>query len=386
MSKLKNERLHGLDHLRALAIMLVLIFHYEAYYGIPASLAPTGLVALSGFGWTGVDLFFVLSGYLIGDKLLGDIDHFGRIRFSAFYLNRAFRIFPAYLVAVTIYFSFTQVQEGRALQPLWRFLTFTQNLPIDLFANTFSHAWSLCVEEHFYLLLPAILYLLFARRLHGRGLYIILGLLALGLMIRWFNWSAFVDPSAGRQRTMAALKYIYYPTYARLDGLVVGVAIAVLFRYLTEFRDRITRHGDLMLVAGLIALLACYELFGGARVSVTFTTLPTTLVGFPLLSIGYGLLVVAALSPTCFLFRLRFRPTAALATYAYAIYLVHKMTNHWINENLQVQYALSDTETFAICLVAAVAGGAALHYSIEKPFLTLRDHLLSGKSRGGRPG
>ena len=144
-----RERLHGLDHLRALAILLVLVFHYRAYYAISEALILFGVNTVAAFGWSGVDLFFVLSGYLIGTKLFEDIDNHGQVRFERFYLNRAFRILPAYLVALAIYFLFSEVQEGRGLQPLWKFLTFTQNLPQDLRANTFSHAWSLSVEEHF---------------------------------------------------------------------------------------------------------------------------------------------------------------------------------------------------------------------------------------------
>jgi peptidoglycan/LPS O-acetylase OafA/YrhL len=90
-----NDRLHGLDHLRAIAIVLVLLFHYEFYYGVPEWLA-----TFSSFGWSGVDLFFVLSGYLITDKLFRELDARGRIDFKGFYLNRFLRIIPAYLAVV----------------------------------------------------------------------------------------------------------------------------------------------------------------------------------------------------------------------------------------------------------------------------------------------
>jgi peptidoglycan/LPS O-acetylase OafA/YrhL len=90
-----NDRLHGLDHLRAIAIVLVVLFHYEFYYGVPEWLA-----TFSSFGWSGVDLFFVLSGYLITDKLFRELDARGRIDFKGFYLNRFLRIIPAYLAVV----------------------------------------------------------------------------------------------------------------------------------------------------------------------------------------------------------------------------------------------------------------------------------------------
>jgi peptidoglycan/LPS O-acetylase OafA/YrhL len=322
-----------------------------------------------------VDLFFVLSGYLIGNKLFSDIDSNGNIRFRHFYMNRAFRIFPAYLAAVAIYFSLPEVQEGRGLQPLWRFLTFTQNLPIDLRANTFSHAWSLCVEEHFYLALPLLLYILFAKRLHRGGGYILIGLIVLGILVRYVSWAELVEPLFGRQRLGAAFKYLYYPTYTRLDGLIIGVAIAALFRYQPTLRDRITRHGNIVMLTGVLVLLGCYQLFGSSIISTEFWSLPVTLAGFPLLSFGYGLLVVAALSPGSLLHRFQFRPTAALAATSYSVYLVHKMSNHWINENLTDYVDLDETQVFAVCLVAALLGGALLHFAIEKPFLMLRQRL-----------
>jgi len=372
-----SGRLHGLDHLRALAIILVLFFHYKVYYGLPA-----WLDGFSAFGWSGVDLFFVLSGFLIGDKLLREIGRTGRISFKGFYLNRGLRIFPAYFAALALYFSFAEVQEGRALQPLWKFLTFTQNISIDLYANTFSHAWSLSVEEYFYLTLPALLYFLFFTRIQNKALYIVLGLLGLGILLRYAIWVEFVDPLQGTMRLRAALKHIYYPTYTRLDGLIVGVAIAAILNYQPRLWRWITKRGYFFLLAGLGLLVASYVLFGGNVLSPAFSSLATTLIGFPLLSIAYGCLVVAALSPSCFLHRFQFGPSAALATLAYAIYLVHKMTNHWLNKNLGNFVTLEKEQLFVVCLVAAVAGGLLLHLAVEKPFLMLRDRLTRRSSNG----
>ena len=301
-------------------------------------------------------------------------DH-GRIRFGRFYLNRSFRIFPAYLVAVAIYFSFDMVQEGRGLAPLWKFLTFTQNLPMDLRANTFSHAWSLSVEEHFYLILPLLLFAVFHYGLARRGGYILLGLIVLGMAVRYGSWLELVEPQFGRARLGAALEFIYYPTYARLDGLIIGVAIAALFRYQPGIRDRLTRHGNVLLLISIALLVGAWFLFDGYIISQQFTTLATAVAGFPLISLGYGFMVVAALSPNSLLHRFEFKPTAILASLAYAIYLVHKMTNHWLNDNLIDYVDLSDSAVFAICLIAAVIAGAILHLVIENPFLALRDRI-----------
>ncbi|NKB56668.1 MAG: acyltransferase family protein [Alphaproteobacteria bacterium] len=381
MSTSEGARLHGLDHLRAAAIVLVLLFHYHVYYGVPAAFLVPGFKALVLFGWSGVDLFFVLSGYLIGDKLFRDAAQSGSVRVWTFYLNRAFRILPAYFVTLAIYFLFTELQEGRALQPLWRFLTFTQNIPIDLFANTFSHAWSLCVEEHFYLIFPVALYFLYAKKLQRQGIYVLLALIALGIVIRYVNWSEYVDAFAGRRRLGAALKYIYYPTYTRLDGLLVGIGIASMFRFSPGLKDRLIRYGHLHLCCGLAILAGCYFLFDGLILSARFSSLATTLIGFPAIAVGYGFIVVSALSPSSFLYRIEFRLTAFLATLAYAMYLTHKMANHWINTRIALQYELSDGQTFLLSLAVAVLAGFGLHFAIERPFLRLRDQWVDVKTK-----
>ena len=365
-----HERLHGLDHLRALAIVLVLLFHYEFYYGVPEWLGP-----FSSFGWSGVDLFFVLSGYLIADKLFRELDARGRIDFKGFYLNRFLRIIPAYLAVVALYFSFPNLQEGSGLQPLWKFLTFTQNISIDMFRNTFSHAWSLCVEEHFYLLLPVLLYFIFSKNIAHKAIYFFIAVAVFGVLIRYSIWEFFVAPTYGRTRLMIAIKDIYYPTYTRLDGLLTGIVIASIFRYSPSLKGKIVKHGNLLLAFSLVLLLATYFLFDGSIVSINFASLTAILFGFPLVSLAYGFMVVAAMSPNCILSKYKFRLTAMLATLAYSIYLSHKIINHVVNTKLKDVLQLESYQIFSICLLASILGGLTLHLIVEKPFLILRDRL-----------
>ena len=364
----------------------MLLFHYQVYYGIPDDLGRFGLGALSDFGWSGVDLFFVLSGYLIGDKLLGERDRSGRVRVGAFYVNRALRILPAYLAAVAIYFSIDAVQEGRGLQPLWRFLTFTQNLLIDLNANTFSHAWSLCVEEHFYLMLPLVLVGLSACGLWRHGWMLLVGLVVFGLVARYVSWTSFVELEFGRARVGAAFRYLYYPTYTRLDGLVVGLAVAGLMRYRPALRAWLTARPTLLAALGLGFLACAYVMFEGTVLSGSLMRLEVALLGFPIVSTGYGLLLIAALSPGCRILRRRFPPAAWIAALAYPLYLVHKMTNHVINTNFRGSGTAAEVEIFAMSLLAAFGAALVLHLCVEKPFLHLRDRLrIWGPGQPGIP-
>jgi len=106
----KSDRLHGLDHLRALAIVLVMTHHYRL--GLSTWLEP-----IRNIGWTGVDLFFVLSGYLIGYQLLTEMKNTNTISFKRFYLKRFFRIIPAYIVVLIVYYSLGDYKEASGMPP-----------------------------------------------------------------------------------------------------------------------------------------------------------------------------------------------------------------------------------------------------------------------------
>ena len=142
-------KLYGLDHLRALAILLVLGYHYQRYFA-----HPSWTNWFKTMGWTGVDLFFVLSGFLISSQLFAQIKQGKGISLKTFFIKRFFRILPIYFFIVGVYFLFPFFREKEALPPLWKFLTFTQNFGLDSkHFGTFSHAWSLCVEERFWFVL-----------------------------------------------------------------------------------------------------------------------------------------------------------------------------------------------------------------------------------------
>src|SRR6266540_2323665 len=111
----------------------------------------------------GLDLFFVLSGYLIGGQLLAPLARDQRINLGRFFTRRALRIMPAYFVVLALYFSLPSWREYSEMsQPLWKFLLSVQNIALHG-GTAFSHAWSLAVEDQFYLALPFLLLFLFPR-------------------------------------------------------------------------------------------------------------------------------------------------------------------------------------------------------------------------------
>ena len=236
-----NKKLFGLDHLRAFAIIIVFVFHYGRLFP-----HPEWTNAISRFGWTGVDLFFVLSGYLIAAQLFKKIGGNEKITFKEFFIKRFFRIIPAYLFVAMLYFSFPSFREREALAPLWKYLTFTQNIGLDIHRQgTFSHAWSLCIEEQFYLFLPLILIALVYFKCIKRGYLLLLFLFLFGFLARLYCWRNFVLPFQEDDNfSIYWYKWIYYPTWGRLDSLLAGVSIAALFQFKPKIKESCQRFGN----------------------------------------------------------------------------------------------------------------------------------------------
>jgi peptidoglycan/LPS O-acetylase OafA/YrhL len=363
-----NLKLYGLDHLRALAIILVLGFHYQVLF---ANLS--WMACLTKFGWTGVDLFFVLSGFLISSQLFAQIKKGNSISLKTFFIKRFFRILPLYFFIVGVYFLFPYFREKEALPPLWKFLTFTQNFGLDnKHFGTCSHAWSLCVEEHFYLILPLILILLISKNLFSKSYWILVTLFAFGIALRWSIWNNYYPTNGVTNESMSYWsEHIYYPTYNRLDGLLVGVGIAAMYQFLPKFWNKISMFGNQLTVLSLALLIVIYFYFS------EIGTYTTSIFGFPLISIAYGLLVIAAICPSSFLYNFNSKITTLIATLSFAIYLSHKCIIHVVQEFL-MKFGVdkNDNLMFVVCMLTCIIGAWLLHLSIEKPFMKIRDRIL----------
>lgn len=363
----KSGKLAGLDHLRALAIITVLFYHYRMFQH------PQWLDEIMGFGWTGVDLFFVLSGYLISSQLFANMAAGKSISLPEFFIKRFFRIIPAYLVVLAIYFLIPAFHEREALPPLWKFLTFTQNFDFDIKNfGTFSHVWSLCVEEHFYLLFPLVLVTMVYFKAEKRGGVLLLALLIFGVVVRLLTWYLLVVPEAGADTFgITWYKHIYYPTYNRLDGLLAGVSIAALFAFRPLIKERITKYGNVILILGIIVLIGAWFLCEDQK------SFHASIFGYPLVAAGYGLLVVAAISPNCILYKYDSRFTALIAKLSFALYLIHKGVIHVVQPLLaELNIAPKGNLMFLLCLVVAIIGALILNKTVEAPFLRLRQRIL----------
>ena len=214
-------RLHGLDTLRALAILTVMPYHLSNHF--PEALRPA-----SHFGWMGVDLFFVLSGFLIATQMFQPCLDGRTLDIPTFYARRAYRILPAFFAVLLLYILVPAWREAPGLQAPWQFATFTENLLIDYRTNqAFSHAWSLCVEEHFYLVLPLLTVLLLRRPSSAKVYAFMAAVLIFGVAARAYVLVHVLRPLGADNDLFptVCIEKLYYPTYVRLDGLLAGVSL-----------------------------------------------------------------------------------------------------------------------------------------------------------------
>lgn len=359
-----TDRLPGLDLLRSIAIVWVMLFHSFLLGGLGPDWS-----WLSRFGWMGVDLFFVLSGFLIGTQVLEPLARGARLSLRDFYARRALRILPAYLAVLALYALWPAFREAEGMEPAWKFIAFVLNLSIDYSHHAaFSHAWSLCVEEHFYWLFP-LLALAMRRRpaawkFAALGAVVVLG----GIVLRAAIWrhDMAADPQMVRNWFVEDL---YYPTWNRLDGLLCGVALAAWKTMRPASWSNARRHADVFLAGGAAMMALAFWLFQD-RVGLLANA-----IGWPVLSCALGLLVFAGAGRDNLLGRWKLPMAGGLAAISYSLYLVHKAIYHLVQSHWGAQLEGSGWLAFAVYGGTALLAGAALHLAVERPFLQLRRHL-----------
>lgn len=311
------RRVPELDGLRGIAIGMIIIWHYftTVVRSQPGS-AFAYLQSATRLTWSGVDLFFVLSGFLIGGILLngrGATNYF-----RVFYRRRFFRIVPIY-IAVLIVFPFLAMLRHHALSttttvaspPWYMYWTFTQNLWMaansSLGANSLEMTWSLAVEEQFYLTLPLLVSVLSLRQLRRTILagIVLAPLLRLTIHFLWpQNWGA-----------------VYALMPCRADSLLLGVFVTMLVR------DPIAkaRIQDCTLLSFAFAVLLLGTLFLLLRGPDYSSPLMSTL-GYSWLALLYATtLLLSVIRPGNALSKiLRLKWLGWLGSIAYGTYLFHQ--------------------------------------------------------------
>jgi peptidoglycan/LPS O-acetylase OafA/YrhL len=351
-----RNRTIELDFLRGIAIIAVMGYHFHTV-ATGFRVIPIIQYPFTHFGREGVNLFFTLSGFLVGGLLLRQYASTGVIDARRFIVRRIFKIWPAYYVLIAFH-----MVAGR--HPLSTFavqnLTHLQNY----LGTSISQTWSLAVEEHFYLLLPALL-LLFARwKLRANAILAMLGLICLAVLI-------------GRSIVVAngGLDAAFFQTQYRIDSLLAGVMLAAVYWMKPDLYRRLAqKKGMLLAIVGfLVAWLAFATRHDALDESI----------GYTIQSAGYVALIVLMLEHTGAMARVwLFRAIAWVGVYSYGIYLWHS-----------IAFAPADiliAKTSALGLPALVIWALALAFQIaiaisagyittrlvEFPFLLLRNALF----------
>jgi len=363
-----RERQPGLDLLRALAIIVVVIYH-AGIMGFPMP----GRV--HRWGWIGVDLFFVLSGYLIGGQLMSaarsrthsELACNQPINLKRFFARRALRIMPAYFVILAIYIFLPSWREYPEMYPWWKFLLSIQNIALHG-GTAFSHAWSLAVEDQFYLTLPFIL--LFVNRWPRAAIILPCVIFVAGIFLRTFLASQHPAEISGVAfRDYQA--WIYYPTWTRLDPLVFGVALAAIEKFRPQWWKRLMDSAVWLWLPGLALIVFALWLGEGEYLTIT-----SVICQFPLLAIAFAALLVCVQSDRLPLRRVRIPGAAFIASIAYSAYLVQKLVIHFVGQFcLDHDIALTSTSALIGVELCVYAVAALLFLAVERPFLQLRHRI-----------
>jgi len=311
----KNEiaELHGI---RAIAIILVVLHHsYLSYNIIDLTAFKTANYLAKFFfkilenGRIGVDIFFVLSGFLIGGQLLKEIKTTGSLNFKKFYLKRILRIFPAYYVCLIIFIIF--FNSNINFKQIISHIFYLQNYWLNIYEIT----WSLAVEEQFYLILPFLLFI-FRKKLITINLYVWLFFIILISLPFCLRAIIFKQLPNIYDSNYIGIK-IFSAFHTRFDQLFIGVFIAFLYlQYKNIFLNKRIFYFLQFILLGLFAILVYYSGMNGSfyKIVLQFSVIGLTIGCFILSTLSIKTFLNKILNNNFFYF---------IAKISYPMYLYH---------------------------------------------------------------
>ncbi len=391
----------AIDGIRAVSILLVLIFHtfFVFHLSHPDHTIFT-LLDEFGLGWAwawngdkGVDVFFVMSGFLISGILFREQSKNNRIDLKRFYLRRYLRLTPAYYFALTVYW----LMNGPHSEWIWANYLYVSNF-IHYSHQAMGWTWSLAIEEQFYFIYPLLLIALLKYTKRP-------GIALVWLFIASFFVRAFVvlnDPEISQSpgsRMYADPEYfdhfftiLYDNLHTRFGSLVIGCLAAYGFHYykpeLDRFANSLTGIFATFLGLFLIVFFMMFPSFSPAYDSNQGWHVAYYIFNRNLFSIGVGIIIIACLLQRHVIadllrgfFGLRF--WYPLATLSYSLYLIHLIVMaavipYLINLTLThpLQYDWSTTTLliygFIISTVISLIVATAMYLTLEKPIMNLR--------------
>jgi peptidoglycan/LPS O-acetylase OafA/YrhL len=349
----------ALDGLRGIAILLVVFYHNF------------GFINYFFFGWLGVDLFFVLSGFLITDILLKTKGSPNYLK--NFYIRRVLRIFPLYYVALILFLilipNFTPdvLSLGYYVQNQIWFWAYLQNWLFIFYpshtTSALNHFWSLAVEEQFYLIWPFVI-LLFRKT--KRLIYLLIFLLIGVITLRFTLWTFQIERIA----------YFNLYTFSRIDGICIGSLLAVLR---TVNHKAINRYFTII-VLGLAVLNFVFYFFNKQN---QFSYPYLAIAGYTTFAIIFGLLVNEGVErQDTFISRLlSFRPFRFFGTISYSLYVFHwpvylmtaNTLKRWSEKNIEIINP-SITASIIATILSVLLAWLSFHF-FEKKFLALKKNF-----------
>jgi peptidoglycan/LPS O-acetylase OafA/YrhL len=352
-----------LDILRGLAISIVIFYHNF------------GTVSFFRFGWMGVDLFFVLSGFLITDLLLKTRDQ--KLYFRNFYIRRVLRIFPLYYLVLFLFFTLSPIlfkEKGAdsvfsyyQSNSTW-FWTYFQNWllvkkgppPVPFLA----HFWSLAIEEQFYLFWPIMIFFI---RKSAMIKKLIIGLIALAIATRLAVWATYPHE----------VEKFYCSTFTRMDSLLMGSLLAV---HLREGKEIPLKLIKIIFVSFAALIILSLSIFGNVRQdNLFFPTLGYTLAAAFFTSVVYLVLRNEALVKgwVHHLNVLRFAGKISYGMYVFHIPIYLVLCNllsrvltgssQWLIGGPLLVSGLS--------VLLTIVASTISFYAVERPILTLKKHF-----------
>jgi len=365
--KKSSDRSKVLDALRAVAILLVLgrhTFVSEVWTQI---------------GWCGVDLFFVISGFLISGLLFQEYKRFGDIHLKTFWLRRGLKIYPAFYTYILVLTVVTLASKTPGAKVPVRPILVDAAFLSSYFPSLSGHTWSLAVEEHFYFVLPV--FLLILKRLRAKKedpfapIPVVFLLIAIGSL--WLRMVA---------KPAYLLDYVAYliPTHLRMDGLFCGVMIGYLFHFKPQLLLRV--KGWPLLIAGGMLLTPIY-FFEIENWNMYTWGLTCTFLGF-------ACILIWAIHVPFQRGHFLWWPVDLLARvgfYSYSIYLWHWIVINYLRPYFRYKCITtgspiawsSEMETWQWLLSAALSiiVGIAMAVVVEQPALRLRDRWFPSRTR-----
>lgn len=346
-------RIPELDGIRGCAILLVLIWHYLANQLPNPAVLPTIVQRALGLTCSGVDLFFVLSGFLLAGILIDNRD--SQSYFKVFYLRRVCRILPVYFVFLVVFLLLSVPTAHRiptfnwlfaSPMPIWSYFTFTQNVFMGLAGNFgnggLAVTWSLAIEEQFYLLLPVLIYVTPRKSL----VPVLVGFITAALALRFVSYGFFA----------------YVNTPWRADTLLTGSLLACGVR---SQRFMTFAACNRRIIVGVVLGLSA-----GLLLTDPFDPLLGPFVFFLTALFYAGLILLASLYDVSLL---RNRALVGLGIISYGVYLFHQTVSGLVHgltgKPVPVMASGTDVVATLLALVLTVVLATLSYYFLEKPII-----------------